>query len=462
MRREHWSESLAPFLRGRPFIVTSDMLAATTGLALGLRAMGVERILCVGVARGTGVLPQEHGFEQILVNQSLPLGFMEVIREAERVLRQPPAEVQSQVDRFDPDHEAQIIAPFYVTGLPQLNRPVFGARPAAWRALEDKVVIDAVLSAAGVRVAPHRIVPLTREALDAAAAALDRGHGTVWAGDAREGFNGGAALTRWVRDAQDADEAFETLSKSCDSARVMPFLEGVPCSIHGWVLPDGVRVFRPCEMLVLRRPTPPVFFYAQAATSWDPPPAGREEMREAARRAGAHLRDTLGYRGVFTLDGVMTQDGFFPTELNPRFGAALLVLGRALPELPLVLMHFASIEGLALDWRGEELERLIVSAGDTTRQLSFTAMGSRPVTDSESFALVRDPTWRVATEADAHLPQSVGTLGPGPTGAYVRVGLNPAHYTVGPAAAPLVAEVVAVLDAHFELGIGPLTAAQDL
>ena len=185
-------------------------------------------------------------------------------------------------------------------------------------------------------------------------------------------------------------------------------------------------------------------------------------MREAARRAGAHLRDTLGYRGVFTLNGVMTQDGFFPTELNPRFGAALLVLGRALPELPLVLMHFASIEGLALDWRGEEIERLIVSAGDTTRQLSFTAMGSRPVTESESFALVRDPTWRVATEADTHLPQSVGTLGPGPTGAYVRVGLNPAHYTVGPAAGPLVAEVVAVLDAHFELGIGPLTAAQDL
>ena len=97
-------------------------------------------------------------------------------------------------------------------------------------------------------------------ARDAAAEALDRGHGTVWAGDAREGFNGGAALTRWVRDAQDAEEAFETLSKRCDAARVMPFLEGVPCSIHGWVLPDGVQVFRPCEMLVLRRPTPPVFY----------------------------------------------------------------------------------------------------------------------------------------------------------------------------------------------------------
>lgn len=462
MRREHWSESLTPFLKGRPFIVTCDVLAGTTGLALALQALGVERILCVGVARGTGPLPEDHGFPQLLINQRLPLGFMEVIREGERVLREPPAEIQAEVDRFDPERQAQVVAPMYATGLPQLNRPVFGARPAAWRALEDKVVIDAVLSAAGVRVAPHRIVPVTREALNDAAAALDRGHGTVWAGDAREGFNGGAALTRWVRDAESAEEALETLSKSCDSARVMPFLEGVPCSIHGWVLPDGVRVFRPCEMLVLRRPTPPIFFYAQAATSWDPPAEGREEMRAAARRAGEHLRDTLGYRGVFTLDGVMTPDGFFPTELNPRFGAALLVLGRSLPELPLLLLHYACVEGLPLDWRGEALERLIVESGDAQRQLSFMTMCPRVIPESQRFALVRDPSWRLATEADAHLPQSAGLLGPGPTGGYARVSLDPAHFVVGPAAGPLVVEAIAAIDAHFALGIGPLTAARDL
>ena len=72
MRREHWSESLAPFFRGRPFIVTGDVLASTTGLALALRGLGVERILCVGVLRGAGPLPAEHGFEQILIGASLP------------------------------------------------------------------------------------------------------------------------------------------------------------------------------------------------------------------------------------------------------------------------------------------------------------------------------------------------------------------------------------------------------
>ena len=32
----------------------------------------------------------------------------------------------------------------------------------------------------------------------------------------------------------------------------MPFLDGVPCSIHGLVLPDGTAAFRPVEISILR------------------------------------------------------------------------------------------------------------------------------------------------------------------------------------------------------------------
>ena len=31
----------------------------------------------------------------------------------------------------------------------------------------------------------------------------------------------------------------------CDRVRVMPFLDGVPCSIHGLVLPDGTAAVPP-------------------------------------------------------------------------------------------------------------------------------------------------------------------------------------------------------------------------
>ena len=54
----------------------------------------------------------------------------------------------------------------------------------------------------------------------------------------------------------------------------MPFLEGIPCSIHGVVFPDGVATFRPVEMVTLRRPGSNRLHYAGAATFWDPPAAG--------------------------------------------------------------------------------------------------------------------------------------------------------------------------------------------
>ena len=88
----------------------------------------------------------------------------------------------------------------------------------------------------------------------AAAGRLDRGAGTAWAGDARQGFHGGAFGLRWVKAEEDVAEAVAFLAARCDRVRVMPFLEGIPCSIHGVVFPRGAATFRPVEMVTLRRP----------------------------------------------------------------------------------------------------------------------------------------------------------------------------------------------------------------
>ena len=106
----------------------------------------------------------------------------------------------------------------------------------------------------------------------------------------------------------------------CDRVRVLPFLDGVPCSIHGFVLPDGTAVFRPVEIAILRG-RDRTFTYGGLSTFWDPPSADRDEMRAVARRVGAHLRATQGYLGAFGIDGVLTVDGFRPTELNSRMSA---------------------------------------------------------------------------------------------------------------------------------------------
>ena len=89
----------------------------------------------------------------------------------------------------------------------------------------------------------------------------------------------------------------------------MPFLDGVPCSIHGFVLPDGTAALRPVEIAMLRDEAERRFVYGGLGTSWDPPAADREEMRDVVRRVGAHLQAAHGYRGAFGIDGVLTADG---------------------------------------------------------------------------------------------------------------------------------------------------------
>ncbi|MEJ2131362.1 MAG: hypothetical protein P8Y95_07025 [Gammaproteobacteria bacterium] len=136
----------------------------------------------------------------------------------------------------------------------------------------------------------------------------------------------------------------------CDHVRVMPFLEGIPCSIHGMVFPNTVIAFRPVEQLTLHRPTSPRFKYSGCATFWDPPEGDREEMRELAGSIGAALRSLVEFRGTFTVDGVMTADGFRPTELNPRYGLGMGVMSRSLPALPLEWIDQAVCEGEPWDF----------------------------------------------------------------------------------------------------------------
>ena len=76
----------------------------------------------------------------------------------------------------------------------------------------------------------------------------------------------------------------------------MPFLEGVPCSIHGIVYPDHVIAVRPVEQISLRRAAAPTFFYAGCATFYDPP-AGVAEA-DAGDGAPRRRPPALGRRAT--------------------------------------------------------------------------------------------------------------------------------------------------------------------
>jgi len=327
--------------------------------------------------------------------------------------------------------------------------------------LEDKTAIESFWEAAGIAKAPSETIAVDRRALSLARNRLDRGDGVVVAGDARDAVHGGAEFTRWIRSDDDVPEILSHLGAHCDRMRVMPFLEGVPCSIHGIVFPDHVAVFRPVEMIVLRRPSSGEFVYGGISTFWDPPDADRQQMRAVSRRVGEALRERVGFRGAFTIDGVLSEEGFLPTELNPRIGAGFIPLSMALPSLPMNLLALAVAHGEALDYRGEWLEQALVEASDRSR----FGRGSLPLRlevaeTRDRRIVIDDDSIRLAGTDETGNGRF--TLGPGPMGSFFMFWPDTDAFASATRFAPWTVRAFELADRELGTGIGPVVAAREV
>jgi hypothetical protein len=357
---EWWIEPMRRAFGGRSIVLAGAMGAAWSEHIDLLGSVGVRDLLVVATeGRGAGPQPD---VPTVIVEPPEGLGQMERIHFADRLLREPTVEMIEAVERFDPSGDAIVIGTFLATAPELVGRPMIAHRRPEWVALEDKVVIDAFWDRAGIDRQPSVVVGLNDAS--GAATTIDRGDGTVWAADAREGFHGGAHQTYWVTDDRSRDRARAGLVAVCDTVRIMPFVEGIPCSVHGIVLPDGVAVLRPVEMVTLRRGHE--FVYAGCATYWDPTPAVREQMRSIARRAGEQLAREVDFKGTFTVDGVVAADGFWPTELNPRFGAGIMTIARG-TGIPMVLVNDLIVAGHDIGRTAAELEADVLAQGDAHR-----------------------------------------------------------------------------------------------
>jgi hypothetical protein len=441
---------LAHVYGGKRWLLGVEVAQAATPTCRRLRGWGCPPPFVVAGRSGSGPVPGADEALLTLLGRP-PLPMMEAIHDAEEALRALPPEVQAAIDAWDPDRSAGALGAFFSDGRPIGGRPFFGARPAAWRRLEDKVAIDAVWDAAGVERAPSLLRPLEPGAVASAHATLDRGLGTVWSGDAERGFHGGATYTVHVPDGSAVDAAVAHLRTRCTTARGMPFLEGIPCSAHGIVFPDGVVVLRPAEMVVLRGGRTG-FVYFRGGTCWDPPAARREELRALVRRVGVHLRATLGYRGAFTVDGVMTADGFRPTELNPRVGAAL---GMMHGGLPFSMLSDALVEGLVPEVDPAALELELLTHADANRVGSLGVTFAVPLPETTEHTL----SWTGAGWVEAEAGDAQLRLGPGPSGGYANLSLVPPP--VGESLAPRAAALATWLDRHVGTDFGPLVAARE-
>jgi hypothetical protein len=284
----------------------------------------------------------------------------------------------------------------------------------------------------------------------------------VWSGDTKEGFNGAGDYVRWVRPEGDwSDDEANALAyflPRCDRVRVMPFLDGVPCSIHALVLPDGTAAFRPVEISILRDETARTFQYGGLSTYWDAPAADREAMREAARSVGEHLREAYGYRGAFGIDGVLTADGFRPTELNTRASAGFHQVTELHHQL-FALLQDALVLGEDHGVRVADVEALLplIDAAPSGRPVAF-------VKDAVVGDVTEALTWdgqRFDIAAPGRETDDVLVMADTPSGLFAKVqpcaALGP-----GMRLATINLALYDLLRREFGIDLGNLSAAPDL
>jgi hypothetical protein len=458
-------EPLRRMFAGRPVVIAGGPVAGLARSVPEVTELSGRRPFLLANGIGTGAVPEPDEAEVHVLVDPPAASIVEAVHAQLAVLADLPPEALAALDSWDPDHRAVVLSSPFFTGTEIAGRPVLGGRRPQWAALEDKTIADALWDDAGVSRAPAHVVASSYDVLTAAARDVDQGLGTVWSGDAREGFNGGAEFVRWVRDDHQARAASDFFATHCDRVRVMSFLDGVPCSIHGVVFPDGVAALRPVEMVTLRGATDDTrnqFVYAGISTHWDPPDADREAMREVARRVAAQLSEQCDYLGGFSVDGVLTTEGFLPTELNPRFSGGLTAIAKGLPDFPLRLVLDALVSGYDTGLIAAQFEAMLVEAADNNRWGGGGLSLSSPhPTETDERAIVRSGDDVRLARADE---QSHGELmlGPAATGAYLRFEPHADRILPGRSIAPMVAAAFALADEIWGTDIGALEAARDV
>ncbi|MBG7696660.1 hypothetical protein HCJ76_00750 [Streptomyces sp. MC1] len=275
----------------------------------------------------------------------------------------PPAELLAALDAFDPGREAIVLTPPFRQGRSMLlGRRCFGWRRAEWARYEDKTVSDSFWARAGVPHLPSVVTELSEDNLRAAFEMCDEGSGVVASADSTQVLYSGSRGVVRISSADEIPRAHDFLAGRCTNVRIAPFVEGISCSTHGMVFDDDVAVFRPIEQVVLRQGQ---FFPLMGGSSfWAPPAEVTELIRAFTARVGHRLSSEADYRGGFHIDGIISERGFLPIEVNARMGPYINGIADG-AGIPLELLNSMAMEGEPMDIDVRALERRVIDALDS-------------------------------------------------------------------------------------------------
>jgi hypothetical protein len=455
MDRATIDRRLAQIHRGRRWIVPADVAASTSEVVAALRTWGASDILLVVASDGVGDIPTDTVIHRLHLDPGNTI--MDGIRRFQAALADPSSELMSAIDAFDPAGDALVVASPFDVGERLLGRRMYGARKPSWAALEDKTVIDGLWDRAGVARAPREVVPLGQA--PAASERIGGSFGSVWAIDNSQGWHGGGDGTRWVPDTDTAHRLVGELAGMTEQVRVMPFLDGIPCSIHGFATGAGVAVFRPIELVVFRTPDHGLR-YGGVSGLWDAPSDLTREMRAVGAAVGAVLESEYGYLGPYSVDGVATDAGFRPTELNPRLSVGFGMQTAAVEGLAAGALTRALCEG-DIEVGAVWLEKTVLEAAALDRRGRMGLVVSdqvEPATTGMAF------DGCVARAVAVEHPDAVADLsiGPAVSGSYLLMRFRPDGFPAGELLAPYAASAAAVGAEMWGFELPELLPAPDL
>lgn len=293
----------------------------------------------------------------------------------------PPAGIEAWLHGLDPECRCVVFAPPGTGASEFCRRAVVGWRSPETALIEDKTIIDGVWSRTGIPSPAHMIASADDSRLWDHVRRIDGGGGVVVAIDSSQGHIGDAHGLVWIKTQDDLQAACDWFRGRTARVRIAEFVAGVPCSILGMVLEDGVAVFDPIEIVTLRDRQRRLIFCG-SSTWWRPSEHDCAEMRHHTRAAGEYLASDRAYRGIYSVDGILSPRGFVATELNPRHASGLGIR-KALPDFPLYLFNRSvqsGISGMAAFGAG----RIETAFRDAARRLPSLsvripwAAGARP------------------------------------------------------------------------------------
>jgi hypothetical protein len=199
------------------------------------------------------------------------------------------------------------------------------------------------------------------------------------------------------------------------------------------------------------------FVYGGLGTSWDPPAADRADMRAVARRVGAHLQAAHGYRGAFGVDGVLTADGFRPTELNTRMSAGVTTVCEVDRRF-FTLLQANLVAGVDTGLTAADVEGLVPLMDETRTGKAVAVAEGAKVGGEHSYPVAWDGTRFTRSAVDTGNTLAVADT---PTGFFAKVdpcvALKP-----GQRLARVNVALLAFMDREYDARFGTLEPAPDL